>query len=40
MGLEGEEEDAPERKGFWERVDLRLGVIEYKEMKVRMHENA
>ena len=61
--MESEEVDAPERRGFWDRVDLRLGAIEqtnarkrererqskkhqhnnikeYKELKVRMHENA
>ena len=68
MGLEGEgeEEDALERRGFRDRLDLHLGAIEqtkerkrkrekegdnqkssnktdiskYKELKVRMHENA
>ena len=28
VGLEGEEEDAPERIGFQDGVDLRLGAIE------------
>ena len=29
MGSEGEEEeDAPEQRGFWDRVDLYLGAIE------------
>ena len=29
MGSEGEEEeDVPERRGFWDGVDLRLGAIE------------
>jgi len=27
-GVGSEEEDAPERKEFWDRVDLRLGTIE------------
>ena len=27
MGSEGEKEDAPERRGFWDEVDLRLGAI-------------
>ena len=66
MGSEGEKEDAPERRGFRDGVDLHLGAIEqtnarkrereregdnqkssnktdiskYKELKVRMHENA
>ena len=64
MGLEEEEVDAPEWRGFWDGVNLCLGAIvqtntrkkerererqsekyqqhnidEYKELKVRMHEN-
>ena len=27
-GVGSEEEDASERKGFWDEVDLRLGAIE------------
>ena len=27
-GVGLEEEDAPERRGFWDEVDLRLGAIE------------
>ena len=28
VGLDGEEEeDSPERKGFWDEVDLRLGAM-------------
>ena len=27
-GVGSEEEDAPERRGFWDRADLRLGAIE------------
>ena len=28
VGLDGkEEEDAPERRGFWDEVDLRLGAM-------------
>ena len=27
-GVGLEEEDAPERRGFWDGVDLRLGAVE------------
>ena len=37
MGLEGEEkEDAPERRGFWDGVDLHLSAI--KQINARKRE--
>ena len=31
----GSEEDAPERRGFWDGVDLRLGAIEHTNARKR-----
>ena len=39
MGLKGkEEEDALERRGFWDRVDLRLSAIEQTNARKRERE--
>ena len=37
-GVGSEEEDASERKGFWDEVDLRLGAIEQTNARKREKE--
>ena len=37
-GVSSAEEDAPERRGFWDGVDLRLGAIEQTNARKRESE--
>ena len=37
-GVGLEKEDTPERRGFWDRVDLHLGVIEQTNARKRERE--
>ena len=38
-GVGSKKEDAPERRGFWDRVDLRLGATEQTNERKREREN-
>ena len=38
-GVGSKKEDAPKRRGFWDRVDLRLGATEQTNERKREREN-
>ena len=38
-GVGSKKEDAPERRGFWDKVDLRLGATEQTNERKREREN-
>ena len=38
-GVGSKKEDAPERRGFWDRVDLHLGATEQTNERKREREN-
>ena len=40
MGSEGEKKDALKRRGFWDGVDFRLGVIEQTNARKRERKRA